>query len=111
MMVPALLYHHVGPHAADARYSSLSISAGQLDRQMRWLVQNGYTSIRPAEWLAWRREGRSLRPKPVLLPFDDGYADFPEHALPVLQRWGFGAVVFVITGRIGGANLWDGAPL
>jgi peptidoglycan/xylan/chitin deacetylase (PgdA/CDA1 family) len=78
---------------------------------MRWLDRSGYTGIRAADWLAWRGQGRSLPARPVLLTFDDGYADFPDFVLPVLQRHGFGAVVFIITGWIAGANSWDGAPL
>jgi peptidoglycan/xylan/chitin deacetylase (PgdA/CDA1 family) len=34
----------------------------------------------------------------VGLCFDDGYRDVAEHAVPVLERHGFGASVFVVTG-------------
>ncbi|HEY1675458.1 MAG TPA: polysaccharide deacetylase family protein [Streptosporangiaceae bacterium] len=43
----------------------------------------------------------------VALTFDDGYDDFRHYALPVLQRYGFGATAFVIAGRLGGVNAWD----
>jgi peptidoglycan/xylan/chitin deacetylase (PgdA/CDA1 family) len=36
------------------------------------------------------------------LTFDDAFADVAEHALPVLQRLGFRATVFVTTGVTGG---------
>jgi peptidoglycan/xylan/chitin deacetylase (PgdA/CDA1 family) len=36
--------------------------------------------------------------RPVVITFDDGYADFHEHALPVLDRYGFAATLFVTTG-------------
>jgi peptidoglycan/xylan/chitin deacetylase (PgdA/CDA1 family) len=107
-MVPALLYHHVGPPAADPRLASLSISAEQFARQMAWLARNGYTAIRPSAWLAWQRGEKSLPRKSVMLTFDDGYADFPDTVLPILLRWGFEAVVFVITGDAT-TNSWDGA--
>src|SRR6266545_4103110 len=111
MATPALLYHHVGPHIPNPRYAGLSIPTEQFERQIRWLARKGYIGIRPADWLAWRRGGRTLPPKAVLLTFDDGYADFPDHALPILQRWGFGAAVFVITKKIAVTNPWDGALL
>src|ERR1022692_1817004 len=111
MKVPALLYHHVGPRPPSDRYASLSIGVGQFERQMEWLARQGYTGVRPSDWLAWRR-GEGVAPrKPVLLTFDDAYGDFPEFALPTLQRFGFGAVVFVITGKLGGTAPWDGARL
>jgi peptidoglycan/xylan/chitin deacetylase (PgdA/CDA1 family) len=89
----------------------LSISTEQFERQIRWLTRNGYIGIRLADWLVWCRGGGTLPPKAVLLTFDDGYADFPDHALPILQRWGFGAVVFVVTKKIAATNSWDAALL
>ncbi len=50
-----------------------------------------------------RGAGRDL----VGLTFDDGYADFVAHALPLLRRHGCGATVFVLPGRLGGDNAWD----
>jgi peptidoglycan/xylan/chitin deacetylase (PgdA/CDA1 family) len=47
--------------------------------------------------------GRGL----VGLTFDDGYRDFLTEAMPVLDRFGFTATVFVLTGRFGGSNDWD----
>ena len=110
MRLPVLLYHHVGPSSSDARYASLSISPEKFERQVRWLARNGYSGIRPSDWVSWR-QGTPLPPKPVLLTFDDGYADFPDYALPVLRRSGFGAVVFIVTRWIAAPNSWDGALL
>ena len=36
----------------------------------------------------------------VVLTFDDGYRNFAEHELPVLQMHGFPATVFMISGLI-----------
>jgi peptidoglycan/xylan/chitin deacetylase (PgdA/CDA1 family) len=44
-----------------------------------------------------------------MVTFDDGYADVVRYALPVLERHGFGAVVFVVTGELSGTNAWDEA--
>jgi peptidoglycan/xylan/chitin deacetylase (PgdA/CDA1 family) len=58
-----------------------------------------------------------LKPKPgdvrsrlVGLTFDDGYADFAEYSLPVLQRYGFTATAFVVAGRLGGEDVWNDEP-
>jgi peptidoglycan/xylan/chitin deacetylase (PgdA/CDA1 family) len=76
---------------------------------VRWLARRGYTGVRPADWLRWRLEGKGLPDKPVLLTFDDGYADLADYAFPVLRRYGFGAGVYVVTGQLGGTNAWDEA--
>jgi peptidoglycan/xylan/chitin deacetylase (PgdA/CDA1 family) len=104
--LPVLLYHRIGPAVADA-HPELNITPAQFERQLRWLARNGYTGIRPSDWLAWRQDGKALPEKPVLLSFDDAYADLVEHAFPLLRRYGFSAVVFVVTAHIGGTNRWD----
>jgi peptidoglycan/xylan/chitin deacetylase (PgdA/CDA1 family) len=45
--------------------------------------------------------------KLVGLTFDDGYEDFLHNALPVLERVGFSATVFVVAGMLGGENNWE----
>ena len=105
MRLPVLMYHHVGPVRPDTD-AGLTVSPARFEAQVRWLARHGYRGIRPSDWLAWRQCAKSLPEKPVLLTFDDAYADVAEYALPVLERHGFGATVFVITGRVGGAITW-----
>lgn len=50
--------------------------------------------------------------RPVVLTFDDGYADFHERALPLLARYGFPATLFVTTGWLRDAGPYAaGRPL
>ncbi|HEV2054415.1 MAG TPA: glycosyltransferase [Methylomirabilota bacterium] len=104
--LPILLYHHVGP-PRPGTYPELTISPERFEQQVRWLASHGYVGIRPSDWQAWRLGAGTLPDKPVLLTFDDGYADLAEFALPVLERHGFGGAVFVVTGEVGGTNRWD----
>jgi peptidoglycan/xylan/chitin deacetylase (PgdA/CDA1 family)/glycosyltransferase involved in cell wall biosynthesis len=106
--LPGLLYHHVGPLRSSGP-QAISISPERFERQMRWLARRGYTGIRASDWLRWLREGTGLPEKPVIITFDDAYADIAEYALPILRRYGFGAVVYVVTGQLGGSNHWDEA--
>ena len=106
MRLPVLLYHRVGP-ARPGTAPGLTVSPESFERHVRGLAGRGYKGICPSDWVRWRREGKGLPDKPVLLTFDDGYADVAEYALPVLRRYGFGAVVYVVTGQLGGTNAWD----
>ena len=105
---PSAMYHHVGP-AWPGSYESLTVSPEKFERQIRWLACQGYNGIKPSDWLRWLREGTGLPEKPILITFDDAYLDTAEYALPILQRFGFGAAVFVVTHQIGGTNAWDEA--
>jgi peptidoglycan/xylan/chitin deacetylase (PgdA/CDA1 family) len=108
--LPVLLYHHVGPARHDIP-AGLTIAPAEFERQLTWLEAHGHTPIRVADWLAWRDRAAPLPPRPVLLTFDDGYADLAEHAFPTLERRRWPATVFVVTGHT--VNEWDGwrAPL
>ena len=104
--VAGLLYHHVGPRRPGT-LPSLTVSPEAFERHLNWLKHAGYTAIAPSEWLAYAREGKQLPQKPVVLTFDDGYADLVQYAVPALQRHGFKAAIYVVTDRLGGCNEWD----
>jgi GT2 family glycosyltransferase/peptidoglycan/xylan/chitin deacetylase (PgdA/CDA1 family) len=106
-----LLYHHVGFATEVTQKLSLTISPAKFARQMRWLRWRGYTTITPEQWLAWYARGESLPEKPILLTFDDAYADLLKYALPVLERHGMRSVIYVITGKLGESDTWEGLPV
>lgn len=104
--LPILMYHHVGPLRAGTN-ANLTITPGIFQRQMRRLSRAGYSTIDSTDWLAYLGGTRPLPRKPVMLTFDDGYSDLIEFALPVLRSLGLKATVYIVTGHIGGENLWD----
>lgn len=106
MKLPVLLYHNVGP-PRPRTLPQLTISPKQFEKQVRRLARMGYAGIRPSDWLRWCHEGTPLPDKPILLTFDDAYADLADYALPLLRQYGFGAAVFVVTRQVGGTNVWD----
>jgi peptidoglycan/xylan/chitin deacetylase (PgdA/CDA1 family) len=106
--LPVLLYHHVGPQYPGTIHG-LTVSAERFEDHVRWLARHGYKGICAADWLRWRNDGKGLPEKPILVTFDDAYEDLAEYALPVLRRYGFSAVVYVVTGQFGGTNAWDKA--
>jgi len=104
--LPVLMYHDVGrsvPEVGDG----LTVAPWEFESQIAWLAGHGYTGIAPLEWVAWRDQGQALPEKPVLITFDDGYSGVARYGLPILQRHGFRATVFVVTQRLGCWNTWD----
>lgn len=104
--LPVLMYHHVGPLRCGTS-RALTVSPLDFAAQMGWLYGHGYTPIRVTDWIAWCDEGKPLPEKPILISFDDGYADLARYALPTLHRYRFPAIVFVVTSLIGMTNQWD----
>ena len=98
--VPILMYHYirVNPDPADRLGYNLSIAPAEFDRQMSHLAENGYETVSFDQIYDLTRP---LPDKPILLTFDDGYADAYTAAFPVLQRYGFQGTFYVITDFVG----------
>jgi peptidoglycan/xylan/chitin deacetylase (PgdA/CDA1 family) len=101
--VEILGWHRVVEDADDMgrRYiPPMFVSARTFDHQVAWLARNFHvTGMGEAlEVLAGRRHvDRDV----CVITFDDGYADFLEHALPVLRKHGVPATLYVPTGYVG----------
>jgi peptidoglycan/xylan/chitin deacetylase (PgdA/CDA1 family) len=97
--IPILMYHYIDklPEKADLVLKDLVVSREDFEAQMKWLKDNGYTSITPDDLLTALWQGVKLPPKPVMLTFDDGYANAWYNAFPVLNEFGFSGTFFVVT--------------
>jgi peptidoglycan/xylan/chitin deacetylase (PgdA/CDA1 family) len=104
--LPVLMYHHIGP-LKPGTYAELTVSPARFAQQLQWLQRFGYTTISAAQWQEWRTGNGTLPAKPVILTFDDAYAETAEYAFPLLERFGFRGTTFVVTDEIGGTNSWD----
>jgi peptidoglycan/xylan/chitin deacetylase (PgdA/CDA1 family) len=104
---PVLMYHSVSS-ATTPDPHLLRVHPDRLDAQLRTLRRLGLRGVSLGELVRARDRGEGRRL--VGLTFDDGYVDFLDHAVPVLARHGMTATVYVVAGRLGGQNDWDGGP-
>jgi peptidoglycan/xylan/chitin deacetylase (PgdA/CDA1 family) len=98
--VPVLMYHSIGTRST-ARFRRFTVDPAEFADQMGYLAADGYTPVTAADLAEHRLTGRPLPARPVVLTFDDGFTDFADAALPVLQAHGFPATLFVPTGYVG----------
>jgi len=123
MRVPILVYHRVtdAPLPELQRYAVRPVA---FRRQMRLLRLGGWTTIGPDDIVAARRDGAPLPRRPVMLTFDDAYAELEESAVPVLRANRQTATIYACMDLLGapsdrlhrddrdeGATLMDGAAL
>ena len=100
LSLAVLLYHHVGP-VREQSCRGLTVTPEAFSRQIGTMAAMGYSAILPDSWIAYVRGEGDIPERCVMITFDDAYADLDEHALPVLERKGFPATVFVPTSLVG----------
>jgi peptidoglycan/xylan/chitin deacetylase (PgdA/CDA1 family) len=100
--VPILMYHYISepPPGSDTIRYDLSVTPQNFKKQLRYLKEQGYESITLNDLALYLTVGKPLPPRPVILTFDDGYADAYTHAFPLLQRFGFTGTFFLISARL-----------
>lgn len=104
--VPILMYHSISQHATS-KFRPFTVPPVLFADHMAYLYQHSYTPITVTQLIHARgQEGLALPAHPVVLTFDDGFADFFTDALPVLERYGFPATLYVTTAFIGGTSCW-----
>ena len=99
--VPILVYHHVATAPADASSRALYVPARLFARHVAALDRAGYTAVTLARaWRHWE-DGTELPRRPVILSFDDGFADQYANAAPVLRARRWPGVLNLQTRRLG----------
>jgi peptidoglycan/xylan/chitin deacetylase (PgdA/CDA1 family) len=91
-----LMYHKVN----DVQGNSVTIPVSLFDEQMAQLAELDYTAVSLDDVLAHYTAGAPLPAGAVLITFDDGYRDNLENAIPILERYGYPAVLFVPIGYL-----------
>ena len=105
-VVPILMYHSIS-RSATAKFRPFAVSPTAFAEQMVYLQAQGYTPITVTQYRDARITTKAKRPeRPVVITFDDGFADFYTDALPALQQYGFTATLYVTTAFVGATSRW-----
>jgi len=104
-LVPILLYHSIA-HESSPRFRPWTVAPQRFAEHIAYLQAHGYITLTVTE-LTQALRGRSCLPeRPVLITFDDGFADFRTTALPILQHYHSVATLYVVTRFVGGTSGW-----
>jgi spore germination protein YaaH/peptidoglycan/xylan/chitin deacetylase (PgdA/CDA1 family) len=95
--IPVLLYHGILEKIVPNDISNTSIRV--FEAQMKMLRDEGYTSINTRDLYGIVTDKKKLPPKPILITFDDGRIDSVKNGDPILEKYGFKAVMFDVAGK------------
>ena len=107
VMVRVLCYHSIEREHAGSPLREYAVEPTDFDRQIRWFLRTGYHFVEAEAVLRYLRGIAGLPRRAMLISFDDGYRNFSESALPVLLKYQVPAIIFAVSGLLGGYNDWD----
>lgn len=93
--IPVFVYHH--------------ITKEEFEDCLKHLFRNGYTTLTGDQHEQALRDRSTAPERSVVITFDDGLSDVYEIAYPLLQKYNFQAIVFLIPGWIGTSGIvtWE----
>ncbi len=93
--IPILLYHSINENNNNNNIDTL-----EFEKQILYLKNNNYESI----------SINKIEPNnknQIILTFDDGYKDIISIVLPILKKYNFKAICFIVSNHLGKYNTWD----
>ncbi len=90
-----LMYHRVNDQVNQA----IAVKEKRFHWQMEYLTKKGYVVISMDE--AYQKiKDKNIDKKYIVLTFDDGYEDLYETAYPVLKKYNYPAILYLVPGYI-----------
>lgn len=91
VQLPILMYHSL---LKDSNMQgTYVISPEDFERDIKYLSENGYSSVTFQDLTEYVKNGSPLPEKPIMITFDDGYYNNYLYAMPILKKYGFTAVI------------------
>ncbi len=92
--LPIVMYHQLTADKSKAGKYVLTLE--QFEKDLIYLKENGYVSVTLNQLFDFANGISDLPEKPFMITFDDGCETIYSYALPLLEKYGFNAVCFVI---------------
>src|SRR5258706_10070049 len=99
--VPIILFHHVSVSPINSQYY---VRPEKFDEELKLLRDWQYTTITIEMLLKAINEGANLPPRPIIISFDDGNLDNYTNAFPIMQKYGFTGVLYIVGNYMGADN-------
>ncbi|WP_270446491.1 polysaccharide deacetylase family protein [Fusobacterium varium] len=104
--IPVIMYHRVVNDESEGGVHGTYITAKKFDEHMRYLKEHNYHPITFKELLKINYRNRFNNGKKyVILTFDDGYEDNYKIAFPILKKYEFNCIIYLVSHL--NYNKWD----
>lgn len=107
--MPVLMYHKI-PDAPPATKHRIYVTKDNFAKHLAFFKSRNFTPITFADYLQFARGERPLAEfpaRPLVLTFDDGYLDNYTNLLPLMQRYGYRGVLYLLGDFAVDHNQWD----
>ncbi len=95
--IPILMYHRVIKSDEEKGVHGIYVTDSQFDEQMKYLKANGYKTITFEDLLNSNYKKRfDKNNKWVMITFDDGYKDNYTTLYPILKKYNFKCVIYIL---------------
>lgn len=101
-----LAYHSVRDIPRGVKFS-FNVTPIAFAQQMEYLASNKNNVITFDDLVDCKEKGHTLPSKPVIITFDDGYADNYVNAFPILKQHNFKATIFLVTDFINSVSIFN----
>ncbi len=92
--LPVIMYHSICDDGEQT--SKFVINRSALEKDLKYIADNGYTAISSAELIDFVENGTPLPEMPILITFDDGYFNNYCYAYPLLKQYNTKAIISII---------------
>ena len=107
--LPIIMYHGIANEYVN---NDFFIRVKTFENDLKYLKENGYTTVLMKDLIAYVDKGTPLPEKPIVLTFDDGYYNNYLYAYPLLREYNMKAVISIIGNRIDKySKVHEGEPL
>lgn len=90
--LPVIMYHSIYTDTP----SEYAVTAEQIESDLRWLSENGYTSVTAEQVIDYTRNIGNLPEKSVMITLDDGFYNNMSVLLPLLEKYDMTALVSIV---------------
>ena len=103
--LPAILYHKVVKEAETNSKVGIYVTSKMFEKQLKHLKNNHYRTLTFYDIEKILFNEKLAKKEDIILTFDDGYKNNCTEAFPLLKKYGFKCIIYLVSGVT--SNAWD----